>query len=118
MNSGLPISKQQMVRQLTHDSSLHVRNGKADWVYFEEVYSRNWQAYRWSPDGTRLAYQQFDDTDVPRFQVADHTSVEQSFETEHFPKAGNQNPKVRLGIVAMSGGDTTWVDTSGTPSMI
>ncbi|MBC7966782.1 MAG: DPP IV N-terminal domain-containing protein [Fuerstia sp.] len=105
----------QSVRQLTHDSSRYVRNGKADWVYFEEVYNRNWQAYRWSPDGTKLAYQQFDDTDVPKFQVSDHTSVEQSFETEYFPKAGNQNPKVRLGIVAMSGGATTWVDSSAYP---
>ena len=106
----------KQVRQLTHDASRHVRNGKADWVYFEEVYGRDWQAYRWSPDGTQLAYQQFDDTDVPQFQVADHTSVEPSFETEYFPKAGNQNPKVRLGIVAMCGGATTWVDTSPYPA--
>ena len=100
------------VRKLTHDSTSHVRNGKADWVYFEEVYGRNWQAYRWSPDGTRLAYQQFDDTDVPKFQVADHASVTQSFEIEYFPKAGDRNPQVRLGIVPMSGGETTWVDTA------
>lgn len=104
------------VRQLTHDSSIHVRNGKADWVYFEEVFSRSWQAYRWSPDGTKLAYQQFDDTGVPKFQVADHATVEQSFETEYFPKAGDQNPTVRLGIVSMSGGTTTWVDTSQYPA--
>ncbi len=104
------------VRQLTHDSTHYVRNGKADWVYYEEVYSRNWQAYRWSPDGTQIAYQQFDDTDVPKFQVADHASVEQSFETEYFPKAGDRNPKVRLGIVAMSGGETSWVDTSLYPA--
>ena len=104
------------VRQLTHDASSDVRNGKADWVYFEEVYGRNWQAYRWSPDGRHLAYQQFDDTDVPKFQVSDHASVGQSFETEFFPKAGDHNPRVRLGIVAMSGGPTTWVDTSQYPA--
>ena len=105
----------KQVRQLTHDSSDFVRNARADWVYFEEVFSRSWQAYHWSPDGTKLAYQQFDDTEVPKFQVADHTSVGQSFETEHFPKAGEKNPKVRLGIVAMTGGDTTWIDSSGYP---
>ena len=106
----------KQVRQLTHDSSDFVRNARADWVYFEEVFGRSWQAYHWSPDGTKLAYQQFDDTEVPKFQVADHTSVGQSFETEHFPKAGEKNPKVRLGIVAMTGGDTTWIDSSGYPA--
>ena len=103
----------KVVRQLTHDAAGAVRNAKADWVYFEEVYSRNWQAYRWSPDGTKLAYQQFNDTDVPTFQVTAHTTVEQSFETESYPKAGDANPIVRLGVVSMSGGETTWIDTSG-----
>ena len=53
----------QQVRQLTRDATPFVRNAKADWVYFEEVYSRDWQAYRWSPDGANLAYQQFDQYD-------------------------------------------------------
>ena len=106
----------QQVRQLTRDATPFVRNAKADWVYFEEVYSRDWQAYRWSPDGANLAYQQFDDTDVPTFQVTDHASVEQAFETEHFPKAGEKNPRVRLGVVAISGGETTWIDTSAYPA--
>jgi len=102
----------KVVRQLTHDAGGAVRNAKADWVYFEEVYSRNWQAYRWSPDGTKLAYQQFNDTDVPTFQIAAHTTVEQIFETESYPKAGDANPTVRLGVVSMAGGETTWIDTS------
>lgn len=102
----------KVVRQLTHDAAGAVRNAKADWVYFEEVYARNWQAYRWSPDGTKLVYQQFNDTDVPAFQIAAHTTVEQMFETESYPKAGDANPTVRLGVVSMAGGETTWIDTS------
>lgn len=102
----------KVVRQLTHDATDAVRNAKANWVYFEEVYSRNWQAYRWSPDGTKLLYQQFNDTDVPTFQIAAHTTVEQMFETESYPKAGDANPTVRLGVVSMAGGETTWIDTS------
>ncbi|MFN9717200.1 MAG: DPP IV N-terminal domain-containing protein, partial [Planctomycetota bacterium] len=103
------------VRQLTMDARPGVRNGKADWVYFEEVYNRNWLAYRWSPDGTRLAYQQFDDRHVPKFQISDHQSVSQSFEAEYYPKAGESNPFVRLGIVSVSNGITTWIDTSEYP---
>lgn len=102
----------QTLRQLTHDAGEHIRNGKADWVYFEEIYNRKWQAYRWSPDGESLAYQQFDDTEVPTFQISDHTTVIQSFEVEHYPKAGDKNPLVRLGIVSRNGGPTEWIDTS------
>ena len=102
----------QSLRQLTHDAGEHIRNGKADWVYFEEIYNRKWQAYRWSPDGEHLAYQQFDDSEVPKFQISDHTTVAQSFEVEHYPKAGDKNPLVRLGIVARNGGPTKWVDTT------
>lgn len=102
----------ETLRQLTHDANEHVRNGKADWVYFEEIYNRKWQAYHWSPDGKALAYQQFDDSEVPEFQISDHTSVVQSFEKEHYPKAGEKNPIVRLGIVSRTGGPTTWLETS------
>ncbi len=102
-------------RQLTHDAARHVRNGKADWVYFEEVYNRKWQAYRWSPDGKTLAYQQFNDTDVPTFQISDHAAVAQSFEVETYPKAGDKNPTVRLGVVSMQGGETQWIDTAKYP---
>lgn len=99
------------LRQLTHDASDTVRNGRADWIYFEEVYNRNWQAWRWSPDGKFIAYQQFDDSAVPEFRISDHTSVQQSFETEHFPKAGEANPTVRLGILSIADAKTTWVST-------
>jgi len=103
------------VRQLTYDAEAHVRNAKADWVYFEEIYNRKWQAYRWSPDGQKLAYQQFDDSEVPTFQISDHTTVAQSFEQEHYPKAGEKNPLVRLGVVSIGGGATQWIDTSAFP---
>jgi dipeptidyl-peptidase-4 len=59
-----------------------------------------------------LAYQQFDDSEVPTFQISDHTTLTQSFEVEHYPKAGDKNPLVRLGIVPRKGGPTKWVDTS------
>ncbi len=103
------------LRRLTHDAGPHIRNGKADWVYYEEVYNRNWQAFRWSPDGRLLAYQQFNDTNVPTFQVGDHSTLQQSLETEHYPKAGETNPIVRLGVVPAAGGPTTWIESSPYP---
>ena len=98
-------------RQLTSDASGAVRNGKADWVYFEEVYDRNWKAWKWSPDGSAIAFMQFDDTAVPLFRISDHAAVQQTIESEHYPKAGETNPLVKLGLVAVTGGPITWVDT-------
>lgn len=100
------------VRQLTHGASDLVRNGKADWVYFEEVYHRNWKAFRWSPDGLKIAFQSFDDSQVSAFNVVDHSKVQQSVEIQRFPKAGETNPTVRLGIIHLSSDSITWVDTS------
>ena len=100
------------LQQLTTGASQTVRNGKADWVYFEEVYDRNWKAWKWSPDGTTIAFMQFDDTAVPQFQISAHASVQQSIEREHYPKAGETNPLVRLGMVPVTGGPVTWVELS------
>jgi dipeptidyl-peptidase-4 len=100
------------VIRLTQDTEPHLRNGKADWIYFEEILHRKWKAFYFSPDGRFLVFQQFDDTNVPTFTVVDHTSPEQTLAAEHFPKAGDRNPLVRLGIVAVEGGPITWLKSS------
>jgi len=89
------------LRRITSDGSATLRNGKADWVYFEEVYNRSWKAFRFSPDGQWIAFQQFNDAHVPVFRISDHTTVAQQFEEEHYPQAGQPNPTVRLGIAAV-----------------
>jgi dipeptidyl-peptidase-4 len=98
-----------LVRQLTHHESPRVRCGKADWIYYEEVYRRRWKAFHFSPDGEQLLFQQFDDTAVSQFSVIDHSRPLQKIETESFPQAGQQNPEVQLGIVAVDGGPVRWV---------
>ena len=50
--------------------SLHV-NGMTDWVYEEEFDLRD--AFRWSPDGARIAYWQFDMTSVGTFDLINDT---------------------------------------------
>mgnify|MGYP005841701443 CR=1 FL=1 len=99
-------------RRLTEGGSATLRNGKADWVYFEEIYHRSWRAFRWSPDSQSVAFQQFDDTRVGRFTVVDHLAIGQRLESESYPLAGQPNPQVRLGVVRAAGGDVRWIDTS------
>ena len=96
---------------LTTDGSADVRNGLLDWVYQEEIYGRgNFRGYWWSPDSTQLAFLQLDDSRVPEFTIVDHIEYHPEVEHWEYPKAGDPNPAVRLGIVRAAGGDVTWVE--------
>ncbi len=97
--------------RLTADGGENTLNGKLDWVYQEEIYGRgNFRAHWWSPDSRRIAFLQTDERDVPRFTVVDHIPFRPPLEVVPYPKAGDPNPHVRLGVARASGGGVTWID--------
>jgi dipeptidyl-peptidase 4 len=101
-------------RALTSTGGEKTLNGRLDWVYEEEVYGRgNKRGYWWSPDSTRIAYLNLDETPVHTFPVVDHIPRLQKVEETPYPLAGDPNPLVRLGVVAAAGGETRWMDTTG-----
>ena len=100
--------------RLTTGGGPDLLNGKLDWVYQEEIYGRgNFFAHWWSPDGSRIAFLQSDERDVPRFTVVDHIPYHLGLEVYPYPKAGDPNPRVRLGVVPASGGDIVWLNPGG-----
>ena len=99
---------------LTKDGSETTINGTSDWVYEEELGVRD--AFRWSPDGRRLAYWQFDSTGVGVFSLVDDTSALYPVITRiPYPKVGTTNSAVRVGVVDADGGETRWMRTPGDP---
>ena len=103
----------QRERQLTTDGGPQRFNGRLDWVYSEEVYGRgSFRAFWWSPDSTRVAFLQLDQHTVPEFTLTDHIPTRQALEEFDYPKAGDPNPRVKLGVVRAAGGAVQWVDTS------
>ena len=99
-------------RPLTVDGGDTLLNGILDWVYSEEIYGRgNHRAYWWSPDSSRIAFLQFDERAVPQYALVDDIPYHQSIERWHYPKAGDPNPAVRLGVVSPDAGSVQWVDT-------
>ena len=99
---------------LTKDGSETTINGTSDWVYEEELGVRD--GFRWSPDGKRVAYWQFDSTGVGIFSLIDDTSSLYPTITKiPYPKAGTTNSAVRIGVVGAAGGTTTWMQTPGDP---
>ena len=85
-------------RQLTTDGSDDVINGTTDWVYEEELGLQD--AFRWSPDGRRLAYWRFDQRAVPAFPMVDETAGQYPVVSVlRYPKAGAPNSRVRVGVI-------------------
>jgi dipeptidyl-peptidase-4 len=97
-------------RALTTDGGPQILNGKLDWLYQEEIYGRGrFRGYWWSPDSTRLAFLQLDERPVPEYTVVDDIPYRPNVEVTDYPKAGDANPLVRLGIARAAGG-TLWVE--------
>jgi dipeptidyl-peptidase-4 len=102
------------VTALTTDGSPMIVNGTSDWVYEEELGLRD--AFQWSPDGRRIAYFQFDQSGVPEFALINYTDALYPVITKYpYPKAGQTNAAVRIGVVSASGGPTRWMKTPGDP---
>jgi len=98
--------------QFTDDGGENVYNGWASWVYMEEILGRStrYAAFWWSPDGKNIAFLRFDDSPVPKFPLYKADGVHGEIEWEHYPKPGDPNPIVKLGIARLETGDVTWLD--------
>ena len=89
-------------------------NGTSDWVTEEELDIRD--GFRWSPDGRRIAYWQFDTSGVGNMTLINDTAaLYPQTTTFAYPKPGTANSAVRIGVVPASGGKTTWMKTPGEP---
>jgi dipeptidyl-peptidase-4 len=101
---------------LSTDGGSQILNGKLDWLYQEEVYGRGkFRSFWWSPDSTKIAFLQLDERPVPEYTVVDDIPYRPALEVTDYPKAGDPNPDVRLGIATVSGGTPLWADTSVYP---
>jgi dipeptidyl-peptidase-4 len=101
---------------LTTDGTDDILNGKLDWVYEEEIFGRGAsRAYWWSPDSSKLAYLRLDDTGVPITTIVNHLPEGEVVERQRYPKAGDPNPGVALGVVNATGGATVWMDLARYP---
>jgi dipeptidyl-peptidase-4 len=98
--------------RLTTDGTDLIYNGWASWVYFEEILGRGsrYRAFWWAPDSEQIAYLRSDDTNVPMFPIYRSEGTHGELEQTRYPKAGDPNPKVKLGVVTISDAKTVWMD--------
>ncbi|MBO7643969.1 MAG: DPP IV N-terminal domain-containing protein [Bacteroidales bacterium] len=104
-------------RRLTSDGSDLVLNGYASWVYYEEIFGRpsQYRAFWWSPDSRTLAFYRFDNSAVPMFPIYSPFGQDGKLSLTRYPKAGENNPPVRIGLASADGGGTVWADFQEDP---
>ncbi|MBE0674476.1 MAG: S9 family peptidase [Bacteroidales bacterium] len=103
--------------RLTFDAADKIYNGYASWVYFEEILGRpsRYAAFWWAPDGSKIAFLRTDDNPVPIFTLVrldEADGVNGRTEVTPYPKPGDPNPAVKMGIADIASGSITWVKTN------
>jgi dipeptidyl-peptidase-4 len=96
--------------RLTSDGDDRILNGTLTWVYWEEIFGRTDVGYWWSPDSKSIAYLQTDVTNVPVSTFVDFRPQNPRIIHQVYPKAGEQDPKVRVGVVGVESPETHWIN--------
>jgi len=104
-----------MINALTHDGSVTLINGTFDWAYEEEFFCRD--GFRWSNDSKSIAYWQVDAAYIKKFNMINNTdSIYPQIIPIEYPIAGETPSSVRVGVVSIPDGKTTWIKIPGDPS--
>jgi dipeptidyl-peptidase-4 len=104
------------ITALTTDGSRTLINGTFDWVYEEELMNYYADGWRWSPDGSSIAFWQLNADSVKSFHLVNNTdSVYSRVIPIQYPKVGETNSAARIGVVSAAGGPTRWLQIEGDP---
>ena len=102
-----PLTRDEKEKDKDKDKEDDILNGEVDWVYAEELEVRS--NYFWSPEGRDIIFLQMDESRVPTYPITDWLPTHPRVEQEKYPKAGDPNPSVRLGVVGSNGGKVRWI---------
>lgn len=85
--------------RLTDTASATLYNGRFGWVYEEELAVVD--GWAWSPNSRSIAYYQQDESQVPEVLLTDYDDLHLSPVKTRYPKAGDPNPTVKIGVIAI-----------------
>ncbi len=94
--------------RITQQGTSDLLIGRLDWVYEEEFGIR--KGFAWSPDSKYIAYFQQDQSEENRFPIVDFIPIHNESPEMTYPKAGDPNGPVQIGVVPATGGSTIWID--------
>ena len=93
-------------RLTTHPAGM--TNGLAEFIAQEELDRSS--GYWPSPRGNMVAFEQVDESNIPVFPIVHQAKPALEIEEHRYPFAGAENARVKLGVVSLEGGTTTWMD--------
>jgi dipeptidyl-peptidase-4 len=99
-------------RRLTTGGAEKKTHGLAEFVAQEEM--GRFTGYWWAPDSQSIVYEEADASQVEVWYVSDPAKPEQPAHLSSYPRPGKANASVRLGIVHVQGGPTTWIEWNQT----
>ncbi len=94
-------------KQLTKDKDDNFFNGDIDWVYAEELAVRS--NYFWSPDSREIVFLHMNETNVPVYPITDWLPTHPAVDNQKYPKVGDPNPVVKLGVVEADKDKVRWI---------
>lgn len=97
----------QRETQLTNDAKPAFYNGRFGWAYEEEFGLA--QAWEWSPDSRFIAFWQSDERQVPIYKLTDYKGFDEKFDSLPYPRVGDQNPTVRIGVIELANRKKEWM---------
>ena len=100
-------------RQLTRDTEENLFNGDIDWVYAEELAVRS--NYFWSPDSKEMVFLHMDESKVPTYPLVNLIPTHPTVDNEKYPKVGDANPVVKLGVIDADKGKVRWISVTDDP---
>jgi dipeptidyl-peptidase 4 len=100
-------------KQLTKDTGDNLFNGDIDWVYAEELAVRS--NYFWSPDSKQIVFLHMDEAKVPIYPIVNLIPTHPTVDNEKYPKVGDANPVVKLGIGDADRGKVRWISLATDP---
>ncbi len=102
-------------KQITKGANETIRNGVSSFVTQEEL--NRFTGYWWSPDETRIAFTQIDESPVPVAERVDINADDIVTIRQRYPFAGTNNVTIKLGITTPNGKRPTWVDLGDNPDI-
>ncbi len=102
------LNKNELVQVTTDGKKNEIINGFADWVYEEELSLT--RSFFWSPDGNKIAYLKFDESEVPMYNMQIWRGLYPQDYRYKYPKAGEKNSDVTIHIYDLPSGKTSEIN--------